>query len=304
MNKRGMIGLKYINPYENLTEGRWLKVNFHTHAGTGPGTCGANPIDVVVNTYKHLKYDILCISNHDLFSDTRSFSDEKITMVPGVEYSRPEHMLTIGVDRSLHEYDHQTAINITNEIGGFSVLCHPNWGRKGYWNPDKMMELKGYKGIEVLNMLIYRLSGSGLATDAWDFLLSNGRLVYGFGNDDFHALPDAGRSFTVIYAREASYEAMRESIDKGSFCASNGLFPEYLKIEDNIIRVKARFPIATYVDEFTYRFVTENGKVSDVQTGKEGVYKLDGEKYVRVEVVGENGYMLFFQPVYLESYLK
>ena len=40
-------------------------------------------------------------------------------------------MLTIGVDRSLHESVHQTAIDITNEIGGFTVLCHPNWEEKG-----------------------------------------------------------------------------------------------------------------------------------------------------------------------------
>jgi hypothetical protein len=301
---KGLVDMEYVNPYENLTDGKWMKANFHTHAGTGPGTCGANPIDVVVNTYKHLKYDVLCISNHDLFTDTSEYTDDRILMIPGVEYSRSEHMLTIGVDRSLHESVHQTAIDITNEIGGFTVLCHPNWGRKGYWSHDKMMSLQGYKGIEVLNMLIYRLSGSGLAADAWDYLLSNGRLVYGFGNDDFHAIPDAGRSFNVIFAKEPSFRALKESIDKGSFCASSGLYPEYLHLEDNIIRVKARYPIATYVDEFTYRFISENGKVLDVQFGKEGVYNLTGEKYVRVEAIGENGAMLYFQPVFQESFLK
>lgn len=222
--------MKYINPYENLEDGKWLKANFHTHAGTGAGTCGFNPVDTVVGAYKHLRYDVLTISNHDLFTDTRSFTDDKILMVPGVEYSKQEHMLNIGVDRSLHEYDHQSSIDITTEMGGFTILAHPNWQRKEYWSFDTLLELKGYKGIEVINMLIYRLSGSGLAMDTWDFLLSNGRLVYGFGNDDFHAITDAGRSFNVIFSRGNTYESIRESIDKGSFCASTGLFPEYLFI--------------------------------------------------------------------------
>lgn len=33
----------YINPYDNIDkEGcQWLRANFHTHAGTGEGTCGS-----------------------------------------------------------------------------------------------------------------------------------------------------------------------------------------------------------------------------------------------------------------------
>jgi len=49
-----------------------------------------------------------------------------------------------------------------------------------------MAALKGYTGIEIFDSVIYRLNGSGLATDAWDFLLSQGKLVWKFGDDDFH----------------------------------------------------------------------------------------------------------------------
>lgn len=97
-------------------------------------------------------------------------------MIPGIEYSNTGHMLNIGVNTSLHEHDHQRSIDITNKKGGFTILAHPNWGKKGYWPTNRLLELKGYKGIEVINMLIYRLSGSGLATDAWDYLLSQGYL--------------------------------------------------------------------------------------------------------------------------------
>ena len=150
-----------------------------------------------------------------------------------------------------------------------------------------------------MNMVIYRLSGSGLATDTWDYLLSQGKMIYGFGNDDFHILTDAGRSFNLIHCDDLSYNSMKKAIDRGEFCASTGLYPEYLKLENDIIKVKVKFPIPTYIDTFTYRFITENGEVVSVQNGSSAEYKLNGEKYVRVEAIGENGAMIFFQPIYL-----
>jgi len=54
----------------------------------------------------------------------------------------------------------------------------------------------------------------------------------------------------------------------------------------------------SYVDTFTYRFVTEGGRYAAAVTGREARFTLTGESYVRVEVIGENGAMLFTQPVY------
>jgi len=289
----------YKNPYQNLTNGKWCKTNFHTHAGTGYKTCGVNPIDTVVDLYRKANYDMLCISNHNIFTDASDFSDENMLMIPGVEYTKDRHMLTIGVNKSLHDEDYQTAINMTNDMNGFTILCHPNWPEKEYFSRERLNELSGYAGIEVMNRVIYRLSGSGLATDTWDYLLSQGKLIYGFGNDDFHILTDAARSFNLIYCDDLSYNSMKQAIDDGEFCASTGLYPEYLKLENDIIKVKVKFPIQTYIDTFTYRFITENGEVVSVQNGSFAEYKLNGEKYVRVEAIGENGAMIFFQPIYL-----
>lgn len=291
----------YINPYDNLTKGKWCKTNFHTHAGTGYKTCGANPIDQVVDLYRMAEYDMLCISNHNTFTDTSEFTDENMLMVPGVEYTQDRHMLTIGVDKSLHDEDYQTAINMTSEMNGFTILCHPNWPKKEHFSRESLDELSGYAGIEVINQLIYRLSGSGLATDTWDYLLSQGKLVYGFGNDDFHIPTDAARSFNLIYCEDLSCKSMKKAIDNGEICASTGLYPDYLKLENDVIQVKVKFPKETYIDMFTYRFISENGDVVSVQNGSVGEYKLNGEKYVRVEAFGENGAMIFFQPIYLSD---
>ena len=288
----------YRNPYQNLGNGEWYKVNFHTHAGTGAGTCGANPTDTVVDMYVRNSFDILCISNHDLFSDTSAFTSDEILMIPGVEYSQDEHMLTIGVRESLHELPHQAVIDTVRGMGGFTILCHPNWIQKEYWSWERMDSLDRFLGIEIINMLIYRLNGSGLATDAWDHLLTGGKQVYGFGNDDFHQLSDASRSYNYIFCENRNYDAMKTAVENGAFCASTGLKPEYLLLESGVIKVKAQFPTATYVDTFTYRFIGEGGTLLSTVTGSDAQYTLNGENYVRVEVSGENGSLLFFQPVY------
>ena len=289
--------MKYCNPYDSLKDGQWLKTNFHTHAGTGEG-CGKHPLDMVLGLYRELKYGALCISNHDFCTDVSSLSDEQLYVMPGVEYSRDRHMLTVGVNKSFHELSHQDAIDATIKQGGFTIICHPNWIVKEYWPHKNLEELQGFAGIEVMNTLIYRLYGSGRATDTWDYLLSHGKLIFGFGDDDFHAPFDAGRSYTDIYAKTKDFAGIKDAVDNGRFTASTGLSLEYLDVTaDNTIIVKAKFPTHTYINTFSYKFITENGEAAE-SYGETGVYKANGENYIRVEAIAENGAMLFTQPVY------
>lgn len=288
----------YVNPYQNLNGGSWIKTNFHTHSGTGAGTCGKNPLDAVIPVYREAGYGALCISNHDIYTDTSSFSDEKMFMIDGVEYSAESHMLTIGVKRSYRDLPHQQAIDATNKDGGFSILCHPNWIRKEYWKWSDIDELKGFAGIEVVNLLVARLSGSAIAADTWDHILTGGRLKWGFGNDDFHIFTDAARSWTMIYSQTRDYGGIKKAVDTGALYASTGLELESLVLEGKTIRVKAKYPVDTYVDTFTYRFFKENGVLVKETTGASAEYTLTDEMYVRCEVIGENGAMMFCQPVY------
>lgn len=288
----------YKNPYQNLENGEWLKTNFHTHAGTGKGTCGSNSIEDVLDIYKNLNYNALCISNHDLYTDTQSFANRGMYLIQGVEYSKEPHMLTIGVNHSMHDLPHQQVINETNKEGGFTILCHPNWIHKEYWKWEEIDKLSGFVGIEIINMLIYRLSGSGLATDTWDYLLSQGKLIYGFGNDDFHLVSDAGRSYNLIYASKSNFTDIKQAVKNGCFVASTGLCLKYLNLINDEITIEAVFPTNTYIDKFNYKFIAENGKVIATSYGKNAKYKLKNEMYMRVEVIAENGAMLFTQPIY------
>lgn len=295
----------FINPYQAVAagEGKWLKCNFHTHAGTGPGTCGSLGLEDVIKAYKQCKYNILTISNHDLFTPTEGIVPD-IRLIHGVEYSAYPHMLTIGVEKHWG-VGHQETIDLTRQNGGFVILCHPNWIRKGYWEWKEIDRLTGYTGIEILNQLIYRLEGSGLASDTWDYLLSQGKLVYGFGNDDFHLWCDLGRSYTMIYARSDSWEDIKKAIDEGCFYVSSGVCLEKLLLENNVITTKAKFFINSYIDVFTYRFVGEGGRLLYECKESQAEYCLKGdEMYIRLEVIAENGAMLFTQPVYNAELFK
>jgi len=293
----------YINPYEKLDNAVWHKANFHTHSGTGPRTCGVHSPEEVTGLYKEYGYGFLCISNHNEFRSFQNYADERMTLIDGVEYTSDIHMLTVGIRENLISLPVQEAIERTNQLGGFTILCHPNWPKKATFSPEMMLELTGYMGLEALNAVCFRLSGSGRATDVWDALLSAGKLVTGFANDDFHAMADGGRFFNLIACEEKSYGAMKQAIVDNVICASSGLYPVYHRLEEGTLRVKAALPIESYLENYEYTFVGPNGEILSKQVGAEASYKLAGEDYVRVEVSAEGGQLLLFQPVYKEGTL-
>jgi hypothetical protein len=295
----------FINPYSEITEGKgkWFKANFHTHAGSaGHDTCGIYDIEDVIELYRQAGYGVLTISNHDLYTDTGTLNKNfDIKLINGFEYSRAEHMLCIGC-KSLISGEHQEVIDSCVEQGGFVIMCHPNWQRKEYWSPLKLEQLKNYTGIEIFNSVIGRLDGTGVATDVWDYLLTRGRLVWGFGNDDFHRWYDLKKSWNMIYSVSDNYADIKEAIDNGRFYTSSGLELEELTYSDGKIRVKA-YESGCYPTDYEYIFIGENGKILKRQTGMTGEFCFAGnEAYVRVKVIGEQGYILWTQPVYNQKH--
>jgi hypothetical protein len=286
----------FTNTYQSTV--KWVKANFHTHAGTGPNTCGAYEIDDVLALYREAGYGILTISNHDRFTDVKEYQPKHdITLINGFEYSKDKHMLCIG-NTGLVSGTHQDVIDECVSQGGFVILCHPNWQEKEYWPWKDMEALNGYTGIEIYNGTVFRLKGSGLATDAWDYLLSRGKKVWGFGNDDFHRWHDFARVWNVICTPSMKEEDIKESIRKGNFYVSTGLVLQEFSRSNGLIKISARAG-DTYVTENLYRFIGVNGRVLDEQTGEYGEYRYSGdEPYIRVQVVSEHGAMLWTQPIY------
>lgn len=295
----------YVNPYRDISSpGYWLRGNFHTHAGTGPNTCGAYEIEAVIALYKEAGYDVLTISNHDILSDVSEYQSKyDIVLINGFEYSQDRHMLCIDVD-SVIKGSHQGCIDECLTQNGLMVLCHPNWQLKEYWPWDAIDSLHGYTGIEIFNSVIFRLNGTGLATDTWDYLLSQSKMVWGFANDDFHRWYDLAKAWNVIYSPTKDAHDIKSSIQNGRFYASTGLILKDMELEDNVIAVSASAK-DTYIRENTYVFVGKDGEVLTRQTGTRGEYRLTGDElYVRVQVISEHGAMLWTQPIYKEGVFR
>ncbi len=289
----------YINPYEGIdNESLHLKANFHTHAGTGPDTCGAYDLEEVIKLYAESGYKVLTVSNHDIYTDTRKFREKYgMVLINGFEYSQNKHMLCVGC-RDLIIGDKQEAIDKTNDDGGFVILCHPNWQNPKHYSKEEIGKLHSYLGIEIYNGVIFRLAGTGLATDVWDYLLSRGKIIWGFANDDFHRWNDLARSYNVVLTHKADEKSVMEAIKKGCFYTSTGLELFELSFTGNTIRIHAN-KVNTHVNKVTYVFIGKDGEVLSRQFSEKGEYKLiGGEAYVRVQVISEHGAMLWTQPIY------
>ena len=296
-----MMKNNYSFPYAGIGVGEaCLRVNLHTHAGVcKPGKCGILPLEDVSAAYAAARYDTIAISNHDMYLPRED--DYALPLLDAVEYSATPHMLQIGI-REFRELPHQAAIDFTRENGGFVILCHPNWGVPGYRcaEYDALLEtLDGYTGIEIINPVIYRLSGSGLALDTWDSLLTRGKRVFGFGNDDFHLWQDTARAWNMIYAKSTDYADIREAVEAGRFYVSTGLALKECTLTDGVLRITAGWFTESYVKEFRYKLTGENGRLlAEIDADSAEFVLPEGESYVRVEVTGENGAKLYLQPIF------
>jgi len=290
------------NPYEHMHDADRIpvKTNFHAHAGVCiPNDCGELPMDDVVEAYRRAQYGALAISNHNRYVDHRIY--EGISVLDAVEYSAHPHMLLVGT-RNYYDVPHQQAIDLALAEGAFVVLNHPNWMNHKYWPWKMMEELTGYTGIEIVNPVIFRLKGSGIALDAWDHLLTKGHNVFGFGNDDFHLWRDLERSYNVIFSRSSGFDDISAAIKEGCFYVSDGVALKNVKLSKTTLEVEAGFFTESYINTFEYTLVGTGGKVLGRVIDMKATFEFpDSELYIRVEVRAENGAKLFTQPMMLSN---
>jgi len=291
----------YKSAYEAFKNGNgsWFRANFHTHTGVCiEGKCGILPLDGVVDAYKQAGCNVLAISNHDRYIQ-RDKTYEGISLLDAVEYSASPHMLLIGVNE-YHNVPHREAIETALAAGGFVILCHPNWQHKEYFPNNLIDSLDGYAGIEIFNAVVNRLPGSGLALDTWDHILSHGKRVWGFGNDDFHHYGDTCRVYNMIYAKSGSYPDIKEAVTGGCFYVSTGVALKEYAVDNDGIFVKAGYFRDSYINNFEYKFSGPGGKILFKTEGESAKFKPDGESYVRVEVTSEYGAKMYLQPAFAE----
>lgn len=288
----------FESPYEDT--GTWLRGNLHAHTTVSDGACDP---DVVVADYGARGYDFLAISDHDALVDPSGYRDRtNVTLLPAVEVSaNGPHVLHVGATRAVTPAeDRQAVLDDVDEGGGIAIACHPNWEEDfDHWAHDALVGLDGYVGIEIYNAAIERHPGAALATDRWDRLLSAGRRVWGYANDDAHRPCEIGSAWNVVRVDERTPAAIGEALATGLFYASTGVTVVDVEADDGRVAIET-------VDAERIRLVSDHGVVQQTVQGSRATFRVPDQlvhgsdhSYVRVECDGLGGTMAWTQPVFL-----
>ncbi len=288
-----------LNPYTDLTGGEWIRGNLHTHTTASDGS---RPIQDVVSDYEARGYGFLMISDHDIFTGPRehaSVATATMTLIPGNEITaNGPHLLHVNGSRHIPpEPERQNVFDAISADSGFAIVNHPNWLADFDHCPiERMREWTGYTGLEIYNGTIGRLDGSPYATNKWDMLLSSGRRVWGFANDDSH-LPerDVGLGWNTVYVRNRSVEAIVDAMARGRFYASTGVTIDSIQVDGDTIRIVA--PNAARI----VALMQVGRRIAEVDGSSIEVRVPEDALYVRFECWGTGETFAWTQPFFRSS---
>jgi len=122
-------------------------IHFHTVYSDGSGR-----IEELIKAAKELKADFLISSDHNTlkpkidglegyYDGLFYFAGEEINTEFG-------HFLAVGIEKEIKRGKYKEVLSDIKKQNGAGIICHPhNW-----WTPWKNFEVKGYDGIEIINL--------------------------------------------------------------------------------------------------------------------------------------------------------
>jgi len=155
--------------------------------------------------------------------------------------------------------------------------------------------------IEIFNGATTNSWGSATAIDRWDQLLSTGRRVWGYANDDVHRPWEVGRGWNHVQVDEDRPPKISDALVNGRFYASTGVRVDSIEVSRGEIAVKTD-------DAEEIRFITDYGVVQKTVEGSIGRFRVpeqlvhkDVHSYVRVECHGSGTDRAWLQPMFLDA---
>ena len=275
--------------------GPWLRGNLHTHTTESDGNLSPQ---ATVDAYAALGYDFLAVTDHDRITPVNLLDPRGMTLIQGNEITaNGPHMLHIHAAARLAPLaDRQAVIDAAVAAGGMIIMNHPNWeAHFNHCDQAILEELDGYAGIEVFNGVTLRAEGSPVATDRWDMLLSQGRRVWGFADDDNHDDVDRCVGWNVVQSAGRSAGAIVEALRNGRFYASTGVVIDEIRVEGRRVRVFSSNAQAFHVH-------CDHGCMAARATGGELDFEVPAGaswRYVRVECFGPGASQAWLQPLFL-----
>ncbi|MBQ7455781.1 MAG: PHP domain-containing protein [Clostridia bacterium] len=201
-------------------------------------------------------------------------------------------------DRHFCTRDINAIIRTAVENGYLVAYNHPSWSLETFEDFSK------YEGVYAMEICNYGSSLEGFTdNDGWayDQMLRLGKFIWCLANDDNHnAFPwgdprcDSFGGFNMIKAKELSYAAIIEALEKGDFYASQGPEIHDLYVEDNRLHVKCS-PAVNVLLRMMGRPGKRGGVYAPIgQTITEAEFELKkADGFFRVEVTDARGKKAF-----------
>ena len=292
------------------TGGTWYRGCTHTHTTNSDGELTPQE---VVTAYKAAGFDFLFITDHDRITDPAPLQGQGILLIPGAEYWWPfpdekvdYHLVALGPQRDPAILPNkaasiQEAIDVIRATGAMVVLAHPYWCGLVH---HQMIGIERIIGLEVYNHVCEVEVMRGYSRPHWDELLAAGKQLYGLAADDAHWRGDRDSvgSWITVRADDLTPAAILDAIGRGLFYASSGPVIHDLRMEDHHLIVncspaRAVNFMGRHSSGCTYH--NDNGPITEIRHPMRG-----NERYLRVEVVGEDGTIAWSNPVYIEGIAK
>jgi hypothetical protein len=276
-----------------------LKGNLHGHSTRSDG---ARAPQAVIDDYADREYDFLMMSDHDKFADEnllREWDNRGMVMLPGNEITAGGvHMLQIGGSHGVEPLpDRQATIDNALAAGSVVVVNHPNWHEGfNHCRQEQMAAWTGYAGLEIYNGVIGRLHGSPYATNHWDMLLTAGRRVWGFANDDSHAaVGDVGLGWNMVDAPDRSAKSIIAALAAGRFYASTGVTILDIRVEGLKVTIEtADAERIVALRDTARRVKVVDDRTIEVEAGPDW-------KYLRFECWGRGEQFAWTQPFIIQA---
>ncbi len=289
------------------------KANLHCHTTFSDGKLTP---EEVKKAYGEQGYSVVAYTDHRSYHWHKELTDEKFLALAAMEVDINEHYKVSGdfsgvrtyhinlYDSTPKEFQKEKAggllperryndkeyineyIDVMKGYGFFACYNHPYWSLQNY---DDYKDLRGFWGMEIYNHGCEHDGLYGYNPQSYSEMLRLGNRLYCVATDDNHnsypfghPLCDSFGGFTMIYARELTYEAITESLLKGDFYCSMGPEIRELYVEEGILFIKTSPVEKIYVatqGRNCYRTVAAPG-----ETITEAAFKLTGlEGYIRVD---------------------
>ena len=297
---------------------RWFKGNTHTHTLNSDGD--STPDDVV-RWYREHGYQFLVLTDHNFLTSVDGLNalhgaDQKFLVVRGEEVTdrfdeKPLHINGLDLSRQVAPQGGQSVVDVLQRNvdairteNGIPHINHPNfrWGV----TPDELRQVRNTQLFEIYNghPQVNNVGGGGVSglEEAWDFILSSGKIIYGVAVDDAHVFkqpgnPDVsgpGRGWVVVRAAKLDARLLVESLDRGDFYASTGVVLDELRIETTGMTVKVK-PDAWA--KYRIQFIGKGGRILREVPEAAATYAIRGDEgYVRARVLESNGRMAWINP--------